>query len=147
MACGVAGLGSDDLMRHLAHLQLAGMVKIRLWRFQRFGGENPIPWLDSQTVCRMVASSDFHAARLLDIRVGTVNHLLAGRISLACKPAGPARGGRALRVSFPVSAVAGNGEADSAIFGCDSAATRGALAEPRLFRRGLRVFWLSLHHL
>ena len=71
--------------------------KYHLRRFHRHGGQNPVSRLDAQTVRRMVASSDFHAARFVDVRVGTHGDVLAGRVSLASPAAGLAGRGHDLR--------------------------------------------------
>jgi hypothetical protein len=68
----VPGAGGAGVVRGPADRRLAGVVQISFRRFHRHGGENSISRLDAQIVRRMVAASDFHAARFMDLFVGAL---------------------------------------------------------------------------
>ena len=120
------GAGGTGVVRGPADDCLAGVVQAHLRRFHRHGGENSISRLDAQTVQRMVASSDFHAARFVDLYVGTPGDVLAGRISLASPAAGVAGRGRDLRNFIRRFRRGGGGSRCFHVPG-DRVATAGAL--------------------
>jgi len=72
--------GGAGIVRGLADDYLAGVVQAHLRRFHGTR-QNSISQLDAQTVRRMVAASDFHAARFMDLCVGPHGNVLAGEFS------------------------------------------------------------------
>ena len=79
-------------------------TEISFWRSHRIDSENWFARLDAKTVRRLVAASDFHAARCLDFLVGFNRELLARGSSVGmvgrCVGAGPMDSTRFLRCFF-----------------------------------------------
>ena len=72
-----------DFVRRNSGWQLDAVDKISFWRCHRIDGENWFAWLDTKTVRRLVAASDFQPSRSLDFLVGFNREFLARRSSVA----------------------------------------------------------------
>src|SRR6266436_5112729 len=66
-----------------SHWQLDALDKVSFRRSDRIDSQNCFAWLDAKTVWRLVAPSDFHAARFMGFLVGLNRELLARRSQLA----------------------------------------------------------------
>ena len=88
----------------------------------------------------MVASSDLYTGRSLDLFIGAIGHVLAGRVPMAAPTSGSPRNG--IHLFGALAGAAGSGLPDTlaAALKRGEPAALGAGTKPDLLRRRPRIF-------